>query len=998
MYPTASRTLNIARAGHVARLAGTTGVFLVLAAAQTMADGRKQGCALVGGAIPENCVQANDGQVVVREVAANAGTVSQANPGDLGFSISVENPTSGPAAIVPPTTTDLNYDISENPGDPEIEPFATGIIDLTFGRDLIAKDTYTRGRIAGFAEGVWQNGVRYTASVDTREAEFRDLFRDFGRKHPDQILRGIKDEDVWVTTGDDSVSEQLAPTSGKFYLKLEKDRSHILWGDFRPDAELGRIVRSDRALYGLEGTYKSVASTADGEARYTFTGYASQPDSLVQRDVFRGTGGSSYFLSRRDIQDGSETLIIETRDPVSGRVISQQRLAEGKDYRIDYLQGVVILNAPLAPSAGTGGVVSNAPLGDYDVNLVAQYEYVPTTGNVDGIVAGARAEVWATDALRIGVTAQTENSGIADNTLAGVDLLLRRSEGTYLSFDIARSEGPGFGTTTSLNGGLEIDPAIPSAGVVGAAATGLRFEGRVDLADYGGRGFVSGYFDDREEGFSSPDQDITVGQQTYGIDGEVGIGARTALTFGIDRFKDAAGKRKVDARIGIVQILSDSLTLAVEANRTDRATPGSTLADDNGKRTDLGAKLTWARSDTTSLWVFGQGTVARSGGIGKNNRLGVGVETQLSDALSFTGEVSGGSKGAAGLAQLVWSPNAGTTYSLGYRLDPTRADESSTMSGDDRGSIVMGAASQINDQWRYTAENTYSAFGSEPAVTNAYGVTYTPSEAWAYDAGFIFGKNTEGDGTTIDRKGLSLGMRYAGGDALIYGLRGEYRVEDSNNLARVQDRKTLLVAGYFDRRTSENWRLVGSVDAVISRSDQDSVRDGRYIEAKLGYAYRPIDNDRLNALFSYTYLYDMPGADQVNVDGDINGPKQRSHIVNAALSYDLNQQFTLGAKYGYRWREESARAGSTFTGSSAHLGIVRVDYHVVHNWDIMAEARAMAFPQADTTEFGALVGVYRDVGDNLRLGVGYNWGAVSDDLRSMEPNREGVFLNVIGKF
>ena len=42
------------------------------------------------------------------------------------------------------------------------------------------------------------------------------------------------------------------------------------------------------------------------------------------------------------------------------------------------------------------------------------------------------------------------------------------------------------------------------------------------------------------------------------------------------------------------------------------------------------------------------------------------------------------------------------------------------------------------------------------------------------------------------------------------------------------------------------------------------IRDGRYIEARLGAAYRPVDNERVNALFSYTYLEDLPGQDQVD--------------------------------------------------------------------------------------------------------------------------------------
>ena len=99
----------------------------------------------------------------------------------------------------------------------------------------------------------------------------------------------------------------------------------------------------------------------------------------------------------------------------------------------------------------------------------------------------------------------------------------------------------------------------------------------------------------------------------------------------------------------------------------------------------------------------------------------------------------------------------------------------------------------------------------------------------------------------------------------------------------------------------------------------------------------------------------LPGADQANVDGDVNGPKQCSHILTMALSHDLNQQFTLGAKYGLRIREEAPRGTDPFVRSTAHLGVVRMDYHVVHNWDIMAEARGRLLVAA-----GSLVYRFRD--------------------------------------
>ncbi len=881
---------------------------------------------------------------------------------------------------------------------PTKEVFATGIIDLTLGRDLVANENWKRGRISGFVDGVMADGTRVTASVDTREDELEDLFRDFGRKNPDQVLRGIESEDVWVTTGDNSTTEELAPTSGKLYVKVEKDGSFLTWGDFKPVEDLDHLVRSDRTLYGMMGSYRSNQTMQNGEARFRFTAYGAQPDSLVQRDLLRGTGGSSYFLSRRDIEIGTETLLIEVRDPVSGRIVSSQRLIEGRDYRIDYVQGVVILSAPLTPSSGGAGLITDRPLGEYDVNLVAQYEYVPTTGDVGGVSTGGRAEIWATEGVRFGISGAKDTTGLADNTLVGADVLLQHSEGTYLSFEAARSEGPGFGSSLSLNAGLEIDPALPSAGVVGKQAYGYSIEGRADLADFGGKGFISGYYEDRDAGFTSPDLDISTAQKTYGIDGEVGVSDRTALTFGMDHYEDEALKERTDARIGLAYAVNDALTVEVEAQNTDRSTPGSTLDEDNGTRTDLGAKLTWERSEDTSLWVFGQGTLSHDGGLGQNNRLGVGGQTRVSDALSVLGEVSDGSLGAAGRAELAWAPNADSTYTLGYRLDPLRLRDSSTVTGTDKGTIVLGAQSRINSRWSYTSENSYSAFGSEPSLTKTYGVTYTPSEVWRYDMGILSGDNTESDGTKVERQGLSFGLRYSGGEKYSAGLRGELRYEDSNNPARVQDRQTLLLSGFFERQTSDDWRLIGKLDAIYSDADADNLRDGRYVEARLGYAYRPVDNDRLNALVSYTYLYDLPGADQANVDGDINGSKQRSQIINMALNYDLNQQFTLGAKYGFRKREAAARGTDDFVESTAHLGILRLDYHVVHNWDIMAEGRAMTYPKANVSDYGALIGVYRDIGDNLRFGGGYSWGGVSDDLRSLEKDREGVFVNLIGKF
>ena len=902
--------------------------------------------------------------------------------------------------ILPPGTHDVTINAGaqsqvQSVTIPHRDIFATGIAEITLGRDRVSGENWRYGRVAGFVDGVYANGTRLTASVDTRDTELRDMFRHMTRRHPDQVLRGIEDRDVWVTTGDDSKTENLAPTSGRFYLRLELDNSHIMWGDFRPESELSRVVRTDRTLYGLSGRFETNETMPNGEARATVSGYAAHIDRLTQRDVFRGTGGSSYFLSRRDIESGTETLIVEVRDPVSGRILSTRRLIEGRDYRIDYVQGVVILSEPLSPTAGGSGLSSDRPLGDYDVNLVAQYDYVPAAGAALSNTYGGRAEVWATPNLRFGVSGSRETTGLADNTLVGADILLQHHEGTYLGIDVARSEGPGLNTRPSLTGGLDLDPEEVAAGVRGQRALGVRAEGRLDLADLGGEGHVSGWYEHRQAGFWSPDYSATERQRSYGIDGAIGLG-QASLTFGAEEARRGADRRTQKARIGVETQLSDDMALEVElAHRSERNLAAAAPVGENGTRTDIAARLTWDAYDDARFWVFGQAAVRRSGDLARDNRIGAGGEVDLTDTLTLSGEASTGNLGFAGRADLTYRPNATSGYRIGLREDRTRTNDISSAA---RRSLSFGADRKINDAWSATTETVMGGIRERRSMTSTYGVTYTPDQVRSYSMGVLSGQTRESDGTNVKRDGVSFGLTHNDADSVNYRLRLEYRRDRSDNPNRLTRLHSWLVSGDLSYQASDDWRLIAGLEVVLSNGDGVSLRDGRYLEGKVGYAYRPVDNDRLNALFSYTFLDDQPGVDQVNIDGNRNGPRQRSHILNAAMNYDLDERWTLGLKYGFRHREEMDRNSGESVRSTAHLGIARLDYRIVHQWDVMGEVRAFHAPRANTTEYGALLGVYRELNPNARIGIGYSWGGVSDDMRRIKRAREGVFLNVIGKF
>ena len=79
--------------------------------------------------------------------------------------------------------------------------------------------------------------------------------------------------------------------------------------------------------------------------------------------------------------------------------------------------------------------------------------------------------------------------------------------------------------------------------------------------------------------------------------------------------------------------------------------------------------------------------------------------------------------------------------------------------------------------------------------------------------------------------------------------------------------------------------------------------DGRFAEADIGLAYRPVSNDRLNMLGKYTYLYDLDSAGQANAYNDTD---ERSHVVSVEGIYDLTRRWELGAKLA--WKRGEVRA------------------------------------------------------------------------------------------
>jgi hypothetical protein len=228
----------------------------------------------------------------------------------------------------------------------------------------------------------------------------------------------------------------------------------------------------------------------------------------------------------------------------------------------------------------------------------------------------------------------------------------------------------------------------------------------------------------------------------------------------------------------------------------------------------------------------------------------------------------------------------------------------------------------------------------------------------------------------------------------------EYRVDNIEQPdTSFSKRTSWLLKNSLKYQLSEDWRIIGKFNYAVSESSMGDYYSGDYTEAVLGYAYRPVHHDRLNALLKYTYFYNMPSADQVTGTNTASDYIQRSHIGAVDVMYDLMPRLSVGGKYAHRYGQVAQdRENPEYFDSRAHLYVLRADWHFVHRWDALIEGRWLDLPDAQDSRSGVLVAIYRHLGNHIKVGVGYNFSDFSDDLTQLDYKHQGLFINLIGKY
>ena len=219
--------------------------------------------------------------------------------------------------------------------------------------------------------------------------------------------------------------------------------------------------------------------------------------------------------------------------------------------------------------------------------------------------------------------------------------------------------------------------------------------------------------------------------------------------------------------------------------------------------------------------------------------------------------------------------------------------------------------------------------------------------------------------------------------------------------ALLGDRETWATRNQVTYQATDALRLFGRANISLSSGGNPTTSlDADYYEMVLAGAYRPTSNDRLNVLAKYTYLYDLPSPAQVDSLGLNLDFAQRSHIVAVDATYQLTPRLAVGGKVAHRIGSlrASRDASASWFSSEATFWALRADYRILARWDRLLEVRELSVSEAQDSRLGGLAGIYRHLGNNLKIGVGYNFTDYSDDLSDLSYNERGFFVNVIGKF
>lgn len=884
----------------------------------------------------------------------------------------------------------------------------TGLADLYIGKNNVSgnsaalgvddqyqNDIYNQGRLAYFGQGKFGDKLRITTHFDTKESELKDMFKHPFASEDSDVFDILEDDDelYYGNYGDSSNIEKVVNTKGKVYLNVEYDKSQYLWGNYNTGVTGTETSDYNRSLYGFKADYRTRDTTQYGEDRLNIVGFAAEADSLYAHDEFLGTGGSLYFLRHGEAVPGSDKVYVRVVDE-SGLTQNEVPLEPGRDYEFDPYQGRIILTKPLdnIMSDSFGSVIEGND--DYENYLVVDYEYVPQgSDSLDAMSYGGRVKGWVNDYIGLGVTYATEEKDNQNYQVYSSDLTLRATEGTFIKAEFAHSEGRQTESNfVSYDGGLTFTPIGDSLeDREGDSIQVTAVANLYDLAPslFGAVGNdVKLWYKDKDAGYSYASSSDDLEQEAYGAELRLQATDRIAVLsrFSANEERDMDGNLKTDSET-IELETQFKLTQHIKLSAAGQQVDELNQADEQSNATLAGLRLDYMWDSDNSVYVKGQTTMNQSDDYDDNDSVSVGAEFRVLEDLSLGGEYTTGDRGEIAEATVTYDVSDDHSTYVTYVDDNYEGENN----------VIVGQRADLTSSVDFYQENQFVDENDGHGRIDSYGFGYDVTDDVEMGIGYQQGEIEDDENQVTERQSVSLNASIDLDDInLSHKL--EYRVDKNEDDPDVAQRELeqIVTTNSYTHRLTEEHTLFGKYNYSITESQTTGETMARFVEATGGLAYRPIYNDRLNLLSRYTYI-----ADYDQLDRDVDYQDETSQIIEVEAIYSIDENWDVGAKYAHKDKEE------VFARESGKNEIVKSDidlyglsasYRVMKEWDVTGEYHWKTDTLNDELEHGALVSVNKHIGNNFKVGIGYNFSAFDSDLTNDDDyDAQGVFINLVGK-
>lgn len=240
----------------------------------------------------------------------------------------------------------------------------------------------------------------------------------------ERLFRDIQPDEFYPVYGDSSTRGFDAQSTGRFYVRVDKQKSYLLYGDYNTSlpTEARKLSNYNRSLTGIKQHFENGAISANI--------FASRDTTRQLVDEFRANGTSGPFrLSNVRGLINSEKIEVLTRNRNQPSVIiSAVPLIRFVDYELEPLTGRILLKAPV-------------PSLDENLNPISiRITYEVDQGGNQFWVAGADAQVRVGENFEVGAMVVEDRNPLDKFRMAGVNAVAKLADKTFLIAEIAQTQ------------------------------------------------------------------------------------------------------------------------------------------------------------------------------------------------------------------------------------------------------------------------------------------------------------------------------------------------------------------------------------------------------------------------------------------------------------------------------------------------------------------------------------------------------------------------------